>query len=126
MKKAGKVWGSTKCLFINNNFELHRFEAKKGHFCSKHKHEHKFNEFYVEKGKLKVETWKNDYDLCDVTIIEEGEQTVCKPGEYHRFTALEDTICYEYYWVELHSNDIKRETCGGTPKIDCTVEESDK
>ena len=40
--------------------------------------------------------------------------TVAKPGTYHRFKALEDTICYEIYWVELDPSDIERDDVGGS------------
>ncbi len=113
MKTQGKIWGKTQEIFQNSNFELHRIEAKKGGFCSKHQHQHKFNAFYIEKGKLKITIYENDYDLVDETVISTGEMTIAKPGTYHRFEAIEDTICYEIYWVELNRNDIQREDVGG-------------
>lgn len=116
MNIQGKVWGKTQELFFKNNVEIHRIETKKGGFCSKHKHEHKFNAFFVESGKLKIKIWKNDYNLIDETIISSGEMTVVKPGEYHIFESLEDTIAFEIYWVELERNDINRESVGGTNK----------
>ena len=114
MKTQGKIWGLTQEIFKNHNFELHRIEAKKGGFCSKHKHIHKFNAFYIEKGKLKLTIFKNDYDLVDETIVQTGQIATAKPGEYHMFEALENTICYEIYWVELNHSDIERETVGGS------------
>ena len=54
MNIQGKVWGETREIFSNPNFELHRIEVNKGAFCSKHKHIHKINAFYIEKGKLKI------------------------------------------------------------------------
>ena len=56
MKIQGKVWGKTQEIFKNSNFELHRIEVNKGGFCSKHKHIHKINAFYIEKGK-RIEHW---------------------------------------------------------------------
>ena len=112
MNKHGKIWGSTQTLFSKNNVEFHRIEVNKGFECSKHKHNHKFNAFYIEKGCLKVKIWKNDYDLVDETIIKTGEMTTVKPGEFHLFQSLEDTIAYEIYWVEIEDDDIQRETCG--------------
>lgn len=109
----GKVWGETECIFLKNNVEFHRIEAKKDGFCSKHLHEHKFNAFFVESGKLKITIWKNDYDLVDETIITSKQMSVVKPGEYHKFEALEDTVAYEIYWVELSTSDIVRENHGG-------------
>lgn len=112
MIKEGKVWGSTSTLFSKNNVEFHRIEVNNNFECSKHCHLHKFNAFYVEKGKLKIQTWKKDYPLVDETTISTGEMTIVKPGEYHKFISLEDTIAYEIYWVEIDKDDIVRETCG--------------
>ena len=109
----GKVWGSTGPLFFKNNVEIHRIEVVKGGFCSKHKHEHKYNLFYVEAGTLRITVWKNDYNLVDDTTISSGQSTTISPGEYHSFHALDDTIAYEIYWVELLEKDIQREDCGG-------------
>jgi quercetin dioxygenase-like cupin family protein len=113
MNIQGKVWGKTQPLFLKNNVEIHRIEAKQGGYCSKHKHEHKYNAFFIEQGQLKITIWKNDYDLIDETIISDQQMSVVKPGEYHKFEALEDTIAYEIYWTELETDDIVRETCGG-------------
>ena len=59
---------------------------------------------------------KNDYDLVDETVLEKGDFTQVKPGEYHQFEALEDTIAFELYWAEFDHNDIIRESVG-TMKI---------
>jgi len=113
MNIQGKVWGSTSELFNKNNVEIHRIEANKGGYCSVHKHEHKYNLFFVENGKLLVKVWKNDYNLMDETVVSSKEMTIVKPGEFHQFEALEDTIAYEIYWVELNSSDILRKNSGG-------------
>ena len=110
----GKVWGNTRPLFFKNKVEIHRIEAKDCGFCSKHCHEYKHNLFFVESGKLQVTVWKNDYNLIDDTIISAGEATTVPPKEYHSFMALEDTVAFEIYWVELLEKDILREDCGGT------------
>ena len=109
----GKIWGNTQSIFNKNNVEIHRIETKKGGFCSKHRHLHKYNMFYVESGKIKVINWKTDYDLVDETIITSGQCTTTPPGEYHRFESLEDSVVYEIYWVTLEPSDIDREDHGG-------------
>ena len=113
MNIQGKIWGLTQQLFLKNNVEIHRIEVNKGGFCSKHKHDNKYNAFFIEKGSLKISIWKNDYDLKDETIIVSKQMSVVKPKEYHMFEALEETVAYEIYWSELLSNDIIRENCGG-------------
>lgn len=109
----GKVWGETQLLFSKNNVEFHRIEVKAGGYSSKHCHKHKFNTFYIEKGKLRITVWKNDYDLVDETVITSSQFTEVPPGEYHMFEALADTVAYEVYWVELQPKDILRDNCGG-------------
>lgn len=112
MYKSGKIWGSTQLLFNKNNVEIHRIEINQNTRCSKHKHDHKYNMFFVESGKILVKEWKNEYDLIDETILDSGQMCVVSPGTYHEFHGLENSIVYEIYFVELNSNDIIRENTG--------------
>ena len=117
MNKTGKVWGNTKDIFSKNNVEVHRIFGKKNGYCSKHRHEHKYNLFFVERGSIKVSIWK-EYGLVDETILEDQEKTVVDPGQYHQFEILiDDTVAFEIYWVELDSKDIEREDVGGLKEI---------
>ena len=113
---AGKIWGKTENVFSNHNFEFHRTEVVKGGFCSKHKHLHKYNGFYVESGKLIVSVWKSGYDLIDKTTIIDGQFHIVPPQEFHQFEAIEDTIAFELYWGEFNPDDIVRENHGGSKK----------
>jgi mannose-6-phosphate isomerase-like protein (cupin superfamily) len=113
MNKAGKVWGLTELIHANGVLEFHRIEIMGNSHCSKHMHRYKWNGFFVEKGKLKIKVWKNNYELVDETILEPGDFTAVSPGEYHQFEALEDTIAFELYWAEFSHNDIERENVGG-------------
>ncbi len=109
----GKIWGCTESIFNDDHVEIHRIEANKGGYSSFHIHKYKYNLFYVESGKLKISVKKNEYDLTDETVISKGQKTVVKPGEYHKFEALENTIAYEIYYVKLLPSDISRENSGG-------------
>jgi mannose-6-phosphate isomerase-like protein (cupin superfamily) len=111
---AGKVWGQTELLEANGVLEFHRIEARKGGVCSKHKHQFKWNGFFVESGKLVIRVWKNNYDLVDETILTAGQYTKVSPGEYHQFEALEDTVAFELYWAEFDHEDIDRDSVGFT------------
>jgi quercetin dioxygenase-like cupin family protein len=112
----GKIWGKTSCLFSKNNVEIHRIEANKGGYCSKHSHSSKWNQFYVESGRLKILIYK-DGEIIDSTVLTDGMMTSVAPNEIHQFEALEDTIAYETYWAELQEIDINRIDVGGV-KID--------
>jgi len=113
MNTQGKVWGTTSSLFCKNNVEIHRVVIKEGGYCSKHKHDYKYNAFFVERGQLKITVWKNDYDLVDETVIRDNQMSTVHPKEYHKFEAIEDTVAYEIYWTEIDTKDIIREDCGG-------------
>ena len=113
MQIQGKIWGQTQTLFQKPNFEFHRIEVNKGSFCSTHKHNNKFNSFYVESGQLKITIHQTDYGLVDDTIMKMGDLTIVKPGLFHSFEAIENTVCFEIYWTELDHNDIQRENVGG-------------
>ncbi len=110
----GKIWGSTSCIFNKNNVEIHRIAVHKNGYCSKHKHVHKFNCFFVESGELKVTIYREDAGqlIEDVTLLKSGESTYVEPGLYHMFLAMSDTVAYEIYWVKI-SDDIVRDTVGG-------------
>ena len=109
---AGKIWGQTELILANSSLEFHRIDFKAGGVCSKHKHEYKWNGFYVVSGKMKIRVWQKDYDLIDETILGPGDFTSVKPQLYHTFEAIEDGVAFELYWAEFRHNDISRENVG--------------
>ena len=102
----------TEVLLVTPVVEFHKIIVKAGYRCSKHKHEHKWNEFYVGKGRLDIVVFKKDYGLTDTTTLAAGDFTTVRPGEYHYFLAAEDTLAFEVYYPELLSEDIIRENVG--------------
>ena len=116
MKKQGKVWGETARIFVGNNVEMHRIVGKKGGWCSKHKHDHKFNMFFCESGTLKITEWKEDSGTVDETTLKTCDSCVVPPGSYHKFDVEEDCVAYEIYWVTLDGSDIDREDHGSDGK----------
>lgn len=110
---TGKVWGDTSVLIQNSNVELHKINVKAGFRCSEHKHEHKWNGFYVISGTLEIHVRKNDYDLVDVTTLRAGDFTSVRPGEFHWFQCIENCVALEVYYPEALSEDIVRRNVGG-------------
>ena len=110
--KAGKIWGQTELIHANGVLEFHRIDFKAGGVCSKHKHQFKWNGFYVVSGKMKIKIWQQDYDLVDETILGPGDFTRVKPGLMHSFEGMEDGVAFELYWAEFNHNDIHRESVG--------------
>lgn len=126
MKKAGKIWGETVQIVANSSLELHRIEIHPDTQCSKHCHRYKWNGFYVEKGRVMIRVWKNDYDLVDETILEVGDYTEVKPGDFHQFVAVgEDmAVVFEVYFANFQHDDIDRESVGGVVGADRIVHEA--
>ena len=110
---AGKVWGQTELIHANGVLEFHRIDFRAGGVCSKHKHQFKWNGFYVMSGRMKVSVWQKDQqDLVDETILGPGDYTRVKPGYMHQFEGIEDGVAFELYWAEFNHDDIQRETVG--------------
>ncbi|MBN2094451.1 MAG: cupin domain-containing protein [Candidatus Aenigmarchaeota archaeon] len=103
-----KGWGTMQHLFFKNNVEICRAEIGAGKTCSKHRHKFKHNGFFVESGKLIVRSWKGA-DSCQEIVLKEKDVLVVPPGVLHQFEAVEDTVAYEIYWVEIEKGDIERE-----------------
>ena len=110
----GKIWGSTEPLIqsLPVPLEFHRIKVDQGGYCSQHKHQSKFNAFYVISGELEIKRWK-DYGLCDSTHLFAGNMSIVPAGEMHMFMAHQETEALEIYWTELNHNDIQRENVGG-------------
>jgi mannose-6-phosphate isomerase-like protein (cupin superfamily) len=106
--KFGKRWGETCPLIQTPLVEVHRITAKAGMSCSTHKHEFKFNAFYVISGTLRIEVEKNDYPLTDTTTLEAGDLTTVRPNEFHRFVAETDVEALEIYYLAPIGDDIVR------------------
>jgi mannose-6-phosphate isomerase-like protein (cupin superfamily) len=110
--KAGKIWGQTELIHANGVLEFHKIDYKAGGVCSKHKHQFKWNGFYVVSGKMKIRVWQKDYDLIDETVLGPGDFTRVKPGLMHSFEGMEDGVAFELYWAEFNHDDIQRESVG--------------
>ena len=110
--KAGKIWGQTELIHANGVLEFHKIDYKAGGVCSKHKHQFKWNGFYVVSGRMKIRVWQKDYDLVDETVLGPGDFTRVKPGLMHSFEGIEDGVAFELYWAEFNHDDIQRESVG--------------
>lgn len=115
---VGKVWGTTETVLDTPLLSIHRLVIQPNMTCSMHKHEFKWNGFFVTKGRLIIEVRKKSYDLTDRTVLGSGELTSVRPGEFHRFvTEGEGCEGIEFYYLEPLSEDIVRESCGGPAAV---------
>ena len=106
-----KIWGRGRKIISKETFEINRIKIVEGGYCSEHKHQYKYNGFYVESGQLKITTWNND--LVQHVILFSGDYLQVEPNVLHKFDAVTDVVCYEIYWVQMLENDIQRVVEGG-------------
>lgn len=105
-----KPWGTTECLLQTPLVEVHRIKVNEYSYCSWHKHEHKWNAFYVIDGVLRIEfdNSYNNYNLANGGFI------AVKPGEYHRFVSSWGPVtALEIYYPDILGEDIIRRDVGG-------------
>ena len=111
--KAGKIWGETAVLIASPQIEVHQLKISPHSQCSMHKHEHKWNAFYVTKGVLYLEVERLSYALTDTTRLGVGEFGAVPPGEFHRFvTKDEGAEGIEIYYPPVLAEDIVRRDVG--------------
>ena len=55
-----------------------------------------------------LQIWRKHLEKPEELILKTGEQFTVSPNIEHRFIALENTIAYEIYYVELQDDDIIR------------------
>ncbi len=115
MSKAGKVWGETKALIRTPFFEAHELWVNRNSFCSTHRHEMRYNAFYVLEGMLCIEVRQSAYNLVDRTVLLSGDVMEVAPGLYHRFYTEEiEARCLEFYYpAPMSAADITRLDTGG-------------
>lgn len=109
-----KVWGKTRCLVRRHDFEVHYLQIVAGGYCSRHRHNAKWNQFFVVSGKLRVRCFNPNGESDYVQTLGPGEILLVAPGRLHRFEAPEDCEAMETYWTDpVDPYDIERIDQGG-------------
>ena len=108
MERTYKTWGEKWNVFENDLCEISLLYLKPQKRCSWHRHQAKYNQFFVIEGEVKIKTeW-------GTALITKGQIFTTRPGEWHEFqTTGEPAILQEIMYVQYDSSDIERETLGG-------------
>jgi mannose-6-phosphate isomerase-like protein (cupin superfamily) len=108
MDRTRKTWGEKFSLHESDSCETSVLYLEPWKRCSWHKHQTKFNIFFVLTGKLVI---KLEDGLCEVLP---GQMFKTKPGEWHEFQTRElKTTIVEVMFVTYDPEDIEREILGG-------------
>jgi mannose-6-phosphate isomerase-like protein (cupin superfamily) len=108
MERTHKSWGEKWNLHINDLNEVSVLYLQPNQRCSWHKHQTKFNRFFVIQGSLYIKTESG------VAEVKEHEIFTTRPGEMHEFQTHDSgAIVMEIMYVKYDPEDIQRETIGG-------------
>lgn len=109
MERTRKSWGEKNNFFQNDTCEVSVLYLEPNQRCSWHRHEAKYNLFYVLDGKLVLKLEDGETEVLP------GQIFTTIPGEFHEFQTRElDTICIEVMYVKYDAHDIIRTIVGGS------------
>jgi len=106
MERTQKVWGERYLLRQDSTHAISFLDLIAGTCCSWHKHERKFNFFFLIEGSVSIKTEFGE------TLLERGQIFTVEPGTIHQFIVHKDSKLLEEMYVEYNEADIQRETLG--------------
>lgn len=97
-----KVWGYEEWLENNELYCCKKLYLKEGYRCSNHMHKIKDETFIVEKGCVLIE--------CDgkFETFTTGQSIRIKPGVYHRFEGMSDSVILEVSTQHLDEDSYRK------------------
>ena len=111
MERTYKTWGEKWNIFCNDLCEVSVLKLESHQRCSWHRHQTKYNLFWVISGELRIKTeW-------GIAIVEHNQAFTTRPGEWHEFQTHDlPTWVIEVMYVHYDPEDIERERLGGPLK----------
>jgi len=100
IKRVKKVWGKEVWMANTELYCGKLLILDYGKRCSVHYHKNKDETFYILKGKVLMETWKNNQ--FEERVMNEKESIRIKKYIKHRFSGLKDSVIIE---ISTHHED---------------------
>lgn len=107
---TAKVWGFEDEI-VNVEYCGKRMVVREQHRCSIHKHDKKDEVLMVQGGLLWFETGADPDNMTGVWM-KDNERIRIRPGTWHRFTGMRDTVIMEFSTHHEDSDSI-RHVAGG-------------
>ena len=101
IKTVLKDWGQEEWIVNNEKYCGKKMLIKQDYYCSYHMHKIKEETFYILDGELEL-IHNGKY-----IKVGKGETLHLKPGEYHSFRALKDTIFFEFSTQHLDEDNYR-------------------
>lgn len=115
-----KCWGKV-CHLVERDLQVSVLKVVAGFRCSRHRHIHRWNNFRVITGILRVIEYRQnssgDLSQTRSTVLVAGQSIDIHPGVWHCFEVLESGQVVEIYWTTDKTSvdfaDIERIDVGG-------------
>jgi mannose-6-phosphate isomerase-like protein (cupin superfamily) len=113
MERTVKSWGEKWNVFENDLNEVSILYLNPMQRCSWHKHQTKYNQFFVIEGEIWIKMG-NDSGPSQYAHVRKNQIFTTRPGEMHEFqTRKEPAVIQEVMFVQYDAGDIQREDIGG-------------
>lgn len=106
-----KNWGSEEQIENNDLYCGKKMIVRANHRCSIHKHAIKDEVLMVGEGCLYFEIGDSPETMTGI-FMEDNQRIRVKPGQWHRFTGLRDTVIFEFSTHHEDSDSIRHVTGG--------------
>lgn len=113
MERTYKSWGEKWNIFQNDLCEVSILYLRPQQRCSWHRHQAKYNQFFVIAGELAVKM------VDGIARLSKGQIFTTRPMEWHEFqTGDSRAVVQEIMYVCYDPEDIEREKIGGPLKAE--------
>ncbi|NDD55502.1 cupin domain-containing protein [bacterium] len=109
-KIVDKVWGHEEWIVNNAKYCGKKMVFKACFQCSMHHHKIKEETFYVQQGRLVLETETNG--AYDIRLMTPGDIAHIKPLTWHRLTALDNAEVFEFSTFHMEEDSYRRTESG--------------
>ena len=105
-----KVWGHEEWIANNAQYCGKKMVFKGGFQCSWHHHKIKDETFYLQSGRLVLETEENG--RYDQRIMLPGDVAHVTPLIWHRLSAIDNTELFEFSTFHMEEDSYRRTESG--------------
>jgi quercetin dioxygenase-like cupin family protein len=107
---AEKIWGHEEWIINNHAYCGKKLVFKAGYQCSMHHHKIKDETFYLQTGKIILETEFNGKQ--EARVMTPGDRARMIPTMWHRITAIEPSEVFEFSTFHMEEDSYRRTESG--------------
>jgi len=108
MEHVDKPWGGELVFTRNSKVTVKLLKIEQGQETSLQSHRHRDEDWYVMKGKVRIQYGNSPKERLDTIVLNKGGGITIARGMLHRVTAIDDTLILEVSRGEFDDNDIIR------------------